>query len=73
MARDLGISANVHSRCSRESTEHRNKAFVGQAVARDEELMRLRRELVQVKKERESLQSAAGFVEDEHIFAKETK
>jgi hypothetical protein len=35
--------------------------------------MRLRRELVQVKKERESLKSAAGFVEYERIFAKETK
>ena len=47
--------------------EHGQQAFVGQGAARDEELMRLRRELAQVKKERDFLKSAAAY------FAKETK
>ena len=42
-------------------------AFGGQGVARDEELMRLRRELAQVKKERDFQKSAAAY------FAKEGK
>lgn len=67
VARDLGIRANILSRWRRESTEHGTKAFAGQGVARDEELMRLRRELAQVKKERDFLKSAAAY------FAKETK
>ncbi|MFV1849189.1 MAG: transposase [bacterium] len=67
VARDLGIRPNILSRWKRENTRHGNKAFVGQGVARDEELMRLRRELAQVKKERDFLKSAAAY------FAKETK
>ncbi len=40
-------------------------AFGGQGVARDEELVRLRRELAQLKKERDFLKSAATyFVKD---------
>ena len=67
VARDLGIRANILNRWRRESSQLGNKAFGGQGVARDEELMRLRRELAQVKKERDFLKSAAAY------FAKETK
>ena len=67
VARDLGIRPNMLSRWKREATQHGHKAFVGQGVARDEELMRLRRELAQVKKERDFLKDAAAY------FAKETK
>ena len=67
VARDLGIRANMLSRWKREASQHGGKAFGGQGVARDEEMMALRRELAQVKKERDFLKSAAAY------FAKETK
>ena len=67
VARDLGIRDNLLGRCKREIEEHGQKAFGGQGVARDEELMRLCRELTQVKKERDFLKSAAAY------FAKEGK
>lgn len=67
VARDLGIPAGILGRWKRETGQHGLKAFVGQGVPRDEELMRLRRELSQVKKERDFLRSAAAY------FAKEAK
>lgn len=67
VARDLAIRPNLINRWKREMAEHGQQAFVGQGAARDEELMRLRRELAQVKKERDFLKSAAAY------FAKETK
>ena len=66
-ARDLGIGANLLRRWKREIETHGAQAFGGQGVARDQELMRLRRELAQVKKERDFLKSAAAY------FAKEGK
>ena len=39
----------------------RPKALVGQRVARDEELVRLRRELARLKKERDFLPSAVTY------------
>lgn len=67
VARDLGIRDNLLGRWKRELDQHGQKAFGGQGVARDEELMHLRRELAQVKKERDFLKSAAAY------FAKEGK
>lgn len=67
VARDLGINANMLSRWCRELHEVDAQAFRGQGKARDEELARLRRELAQVKKERDFLQEAAAF------FAKASK
>lgn len=67
VARDLGIGANLLGRWKRELTQHGREAFGGHGAARDEELMRLRRELAQVKKERDFLKSAAAY------FAKEGK
>ena len=67
VAADLGIVESVVRRWKRELDEHGRKAFGGQGVARDEELMRLRRELAQVKKERDFLKDAAVY------FAKDGK
>jgi len=67
VARDLGVGANLLQRWKRELSEHGQQAFVGQGVARDEEMMALRRELAQVRKERDFLKSAAAY------FAKEGK
>ena len=52
-ARDLGIGANLSRRWKRQIETHGTRAFGSWGVARDQELMRLRRELAQVKKERE--------------------
>ncbi len=67
VAADLGVGAGLIQRWKRELSAHGRQAFVGQGVARDEELMVLRRELAQVKKERDFLKSAAAY------FAKEGK
>jgi len=67
VAEGLGIEAGLIRRWRREFSEHGRQAFAGQGVARDEELMALRRELAQVKKERDFLKSAAAY------FAKEGK
>ena len=66
-ARDLGLRENLLGRWKREIESHGAQAFGGQGVARDQELIRLRRELAQVKKERDFLKSAAVY------FAKEGK
>ncbi len=67
VARDLGIGSNVLGRWKRELEKHGSQAFGGQGIARDQELMKLRRELAQVKKERDFLKSAAAY------FAKDAK
>ena len=67
IARDLGIRANMLGRWRRELSADAEKAFQGQGKARDEEMVRLKRELAQVKKERDFLKEAAAF------FAKASK
>ena len=52
VARDLGIRPNLVHRWRRELVERGHKALVGQEVAQDEELVRLRRE-AQVRKKRD--------------------
>lgn len=66
VAYDLGINAGVLSRWCREMEAGKGKAQ-GQGKPRDEEVAALKRELVQVKKERDFLKEAAAF------FAKESK
>ena len=61
VATDLGIVESALRRWKRELEQHGTKAFGGQGVARDEELMRLRRELAHVKKERDFLRTAAVY------------
>jgi len=53
-------------RWRRELERSGKKAFPGIGVARDEEILALKRELARVKKEREFLRDAAAF------FAKES-
>lgn len=67
VARDLGIDPNMLSRWCRELEAAPRTAFPGQGKTRDEELAALRRELAQVKKERDFLKEAAVF------FAKDSK
>jgi len=66
VARELGIGANLLSRWRREAEASGAAAFGGTGSARDAELMRLKRELARVKKERDFLAKAATF------FAKES-
>lgn len=66
VAQDLGVNANLLSRWRRELDSHSKKPFPGAGVARDEELLELKRELARVKKERDFLRDAAAF------FAKES-
>ena len=67
IARDLGLDPNMLSRWCREMGSIGNKAFQGQGKPRDEEMAALKRELIQVRKERDFLREAATF------FAKASK
>jgi len=61
VARDLGISPNLLTRRCRESQADGIKAFPGQGKPRDEEMVNLKRELAQTRKERDFLREAAAF------------
>ncbi len=61
IARDIGVNANQLWRWRRELDAHGGKAFTGPGVARDQELLALKRELAKVKKERDFLRDAAAF------------
>ena len=67
VASDPDIAEGTLGRWRRELKQHGDKAYVGQGQARDEEIMRLKRELAKVKRERDFLIEAAAF------FAKEPK
>ena len=67
VACDLGLNANMLGRWRKVLEEHGNHAFPGQGHARDAEIMRLKRELAKVTKERDFLKEAATF------FAKTSK
>ena len=64
---DLGVNPNLIRRWQRELDEGGSKAFLGQGVARDEEMTALKRENARLKKERDFLREAATF------FAKDPK
>lgn len=66
IAQDLGIGANLLWRWRRQLEQDGNKPFPGVGVARDQEVLALKRELARVKKERDFLRDAAAF------FAKES-
>lgn len=66
VARDIGVSANQLFRWRR-ALENDSGAFRGSGVARDQELLALKRELAKVKRERDFLRDAAAF------FASESK
>ena len=60
------MNANQLHRWRRELETHGKKPFPGAGVARDQEVLALKRELAKVKKERDFLRDAAAF------FAKES-
>lgn len=66
VARDIGVSSSQLFRWRRELEED-SGAFRGGGVARDQELLALKRELARVKRERDFLRDAAAF------FARESK
>ena len=61
VARDIGVNANQLCRWRRAMDDHGTEAFPGSGVARDQELLALKRELARVKKERDFLRDAAAF------------
>jgi transposase-like protein len=61
IARELDINPNMITRWQREMTANGSKAFLGQGVARDEELASLKRENNRLRKERDFLKEAAAF------------
>jgi len=67
VASDLGINPNMLGRWRRVLELHGDRAFPGQGHAHDDEVMRLKRELARVTKERDFLKEAAAF------FAKQLK
>jgi len=61
VALDIGINPNMLSRWVRETDDGSGKAFTGSGSPRDQEVARLKRELAQVKKERDFLRDAATY------------
>ena len=61
VADDLGIHRSVLERWCRAANMAGQESFPGKGQPRDEEVARLRRELAQVKKERDFLRDAAAF------------
>lgn len=59
VAQELGINPGMLARWRRELEKEGAEAFKRQGNARDEEMMRLKRELARVKKERDFLREAA--------------
>ena len=67
IAKNLGINDNILRRWVKEQSNLSTRSFPGHGNARDEELAKLKKELSQVKKERDFLREAATY------FAKESK
>ena len=63
VARDLGINDNLLFRWKKrlETVQENEHAFPGQGNARDEEMVKLQRELARVKEETEILKKAVGI------------
>jgi transposase len=66
VARDIGVGSNLLFRWRRQ-LEGDATPFPGSGVARDQELLQLKRELAKVKRERDFLRDAAAY------FASESK
>lgn len=67
VAAELGINSNMLGRWKREYQEHEEKAFPGNGNPIEAELVNLRKELADVKMERDILKKAVT------IFSKEQK
>lgn len=66
IAWDIGVNTNSLYRCWVELDAHGKKPFPGAGVARDQEVLALKRELAKVKKELDFLRDAAA------LFARES-
>jgi transposase-like protein len=64
IAEELGLDRSTLAYWRREKLEYKEKAFPGNGNPRDEEMARLKRELADVRMERDILKKAVG------IFAK---
>lgn len=53
IAKNLGINDNILRRWVKEQSDPNNRSFPGHGNARDEEVAKLKKELSQVKKERD--------------------
>jgi transposase len=60
-ARDLGINDNLLSRWKKELEAQGSQAFPGQGHVQEDELVRLRREVEVLRREREILKKAVGI------------
>lgn len=67
IASSLGINDNMLRRWVKEQSEPTRKPFTGNGTPRDEEYTKLKRELAEVKRERDFLREAAAY------FAKHPK
>ena len=67
LTRILGLNDNLLRRWVKEHADPVKRSFPGHGNPRDEEVTRLKRELLQVKKERDFLKEAAAY------FAKGSK
>lgn len=61
IGRELDINPNMITRWQRELQANGSKAFLGQGVARDEEIAALKRDNSRLRKERDFLHEAATF------------
>ena len=67
VAEELGFSTRQLRRWRDEAKKDGDNSFPGQGIARDKELMLLKRKLAKVEQERDFLKEAAAY------FAKESK
>jgi len=61
VAADLGITYDLLSRWRKEFNETRKQSFTGNGNTRDEEMARLRKEIAEVKMERDILKKAVAI------------
>ena len=60
-ARDLGLRENLLNRWKKELVQQGTQAFPGHGRAQEDELVRLRREVEVLRREREILKKAVGI------------
>ena len=61
IALEVGVNPNMLTRWVREAVAGGGKAFPGGGTPRDEEMVRLKRELSKVSRERDFLKDAAAY------------